>query len=324
MRTKVAVIGAGNWGTNLIKTLYPLGVLAAVADQSEAGRTNLKKVYPDLNVCSELGKLLDSDIQAVLIATPAPTHYRIAREALWAGKDVFIEKPMTLRMAEADELAAFAEKENQILMIGHLLLYQPAVQWLKAYLDSGLLGELSSLHQERLSLGRARETESVLWDLGVHDLAVMLYLTGTHPVVGRVSGQQRLRSGIEDDIYLHLMFDGNIQAHLHASWIWPVRRRQLTLTGAKGMLVYDEMAQTVTLHRNGIHKKDLSAWDEGTERVFQGEGAPLIREMEHFLQCVRDRKQPLSDGRSGAAVIKVLEEVSQKLRGESEYVLSIV
>lgn len=324
MEIKVAVIGAGNWGTNLIKTLYPLGVLAAVAEQSEASRTHLKKIYPDLDVCSDFGKLLDSNVQAMLIATPAPTHYRIAREALRAGKDVFIEKPMALRTAEAEELVAIAEKENRILMVGHLLLYQPAVQWLKAYLESGLLGDLNSLHQERLSLGRARETESVLWDLGVHDLAVLLYLTGTHPVVGRVSGQQRLRSGIEDDIYLHLTFDGNIQAHLHASWIWPVRRRQLMLTGTKGMLVYDEMAQTVTLHRNGIHKKDLSAWDEGTERVFQGEWAPLTREMEHFLQCIRNRKQPLSGGRSGVAVIKVLEEVSQKLRGESEYRLLMV
>jgi predicted dehydrogenase len=311
----VAVIGTGRWGMNLVKTLYQLSVLRAVADQLEVLCGRIKSEYTDIKVSTDYSIFLtDSNIKAVVIATPAPTHYRIAKEALLAGKDVFIEKPMTLFATEAEELTALAKQKNKILMVGHLLLYQSAVQWIKDYLDSGELGELNSLHQERLGLGRARETENVLWDLGVHDLAVILYLTGIRPLSSQISGQQRLRQGIEDDIYLHLTFQNNVQAHIHTSWLWPKRRRQLTITGTKGMLIYDEIEQTVTLYRNGINKSDLSNWDEGAELVFKGDGAPLTREMKHFLDCIEKRKAPISDGRSGADVIKVLENVTNQLR----------
>jgi predicted dehydrogenase len=311
---KVAVIGAGHWGRNLVGTLYQLGVLAAVAEEAEVLYNGLKNDYQNLNIYSDYEEILQSDIKAVIIATPAPTHYKIVKEALLAGKDVFVEKPMTLAATEAEELAALAKKERKILMVGHLLLYQPAVQWIKKYLQSGSLGEFNSLHQERLSLGRARETESVLWDLGVHDLAVMLYLIGTNPVSCWIHGQQRFRPGIEDDIYLHLTFNGNVQAHLHTSWLWPNRRRQMTITGTAGMLVYDELEQTVTLYRNGISKRDLSNWDEGAELIFKGDGAPLTLEMKHFLECVKERKRPISDGLSGVDVIRILEDATRQLR----------
>jgi predicted dehydrogenase len=312
--SKVAVIGAGRWGRNLVRTLDQLGALAAVAEEAEVLCDGLLNDYPSLRICSDYGQILQSELKTVVIATPAPTHYRIVKEALLAGKDVFVEKPLTLKTAEAEELANLAEQGRRILMVGHLLLYQPAVQWIKTYLEAGSLGRLNSVHQERLSLGRARETESVLWDLGVHDLAVMLYLIGTNPLAGRVSGQQRFRLGIEDDVYLHLVFDGNVRAHLHASWLWPYPRRQMTLTGTAGMLVYDELEQMVTLYRNGINKHDLSSWDDGAELVFKSAGAPLTLEMRHFLECVAERKKPLSDGCSGVNVIKVLEAATRQLR----------
>jgi predicted dehydrogenase len=311
---KVAVIGAGQWGRNLVKTLYQLGVLGAVAEQAATLADELRRDYQELEIYSDYLPILHSDIQAVVIATPAPTHHSLVKEALLAGKDVFVEKPMTLATADAEELAVLAEQKRRILMVGHLLLYQPAVQWIKKYLQTGSLGEINSLHQERLSLGRARETESVLWDLGVHDLAVLLYLIGNTPVTGRITGQQRFRPGVEDDIYLHLTFSGNVQAHLHTSWLWPKRHRQLTITGTAGMLVYDELGQTVVLYRNGINQRDLSNWDAGKELIFKGDGAPLAREMEHFLECLRERKPPISDGRSGVNVIKVLEDATRQLR----------
>ncbi|NLY74252.1 MAG: Gfo/Idh/MocA family oxidoreductase [Firmicutes bacterium] len=313
---KLAVIGTGNWGKNIVRTLDGLGVLAAAADQAAEWRAAIKKEYPQVEVYSDYQPILESDITAVAIATPAPSHYRIAAEAIRAGKDVFVEKPMTLSAAEAEELAQLAVKEGKILMVGHLLLYQPAIQWLKKELDSEIIGEIGSLHQERLGLGRARESESVLWDLGVHDLAVLLYLSGRELLESKVCGQRRLRSGIEDDIYLHLSFTGNLQAHLHTSWIWPERRRRLTITGAKGMLVYDELEQTVTLHRKGIKLSDLTNWDQGAEVVFKGDGAPLTLELEHFIDCVRNRRTPISDGFSGAAVVRLLEELSRQLREE--------
>lgn len=313
---KIGIIGTGNWGKNLVRTLNDLKVLDATADQAEWLNEAVKKEYPRVNVYSDYHLILKSDIKAVVIATPAPTHYRIVKEALLAGKDVFVEKPMTLSAAEAIELADLAADAEKILMVGHLLLYQPAIQWIKEALGSGLIGELTGLHQERLGLGRARESESVLWDLGVHDLAVILYLTGRELLKAKIFGQQRLRKGIEDDIYLHLNFSEKIQANLHTSWIWPERRRRLTITGTKGMLVYDEMEQTVTLHRKGINERDLSNWDEGAEVVFKGDGLPLTREMEHFIDCVQNRRKPISDGYSGAAVIKVLEDLSRQLKEE--------
>lgn len=314
---KIAVIGGGKWGKNIIRTLYQLGVLAAVADRSEAVCNEIKASYPEIHVVSDYQTVLNSNITAVVIATPVPSHYQIAKESLAAGKDVFIEKPMTLSKAEAEELVILSEQAKKILMVGHLLLYQPAVQWIKERLDAGLLGEVSGIHLERLGLGRARETENVLWDLGVHDLAVISYLTGTNPRVSQIIGQSRLRPNIEDDIYLHLIINDHLQAHLHISWLWPKKHRQLTITGAKGMLVYNELEQTVTLYRNGINKLDLSTWDHGAELVYKGDGTPLVREMEHFITCVKERKPPISDGPSGMAVIKLLEEASQRLKNSA-------
>ncbi|HEY8463248.1 MAG TPA: Gfo/Idh/MocA family oxidoreductase [Bacillota bacterium] len=311
---KIAVIGGGKWGKNIIRTLYQLGVLAAVADSSEAVCNEIKASYPEIHVVSDYQTVLNSNITAVVIATPVPSHYQIAKKSLAAGKDVFIEKPMTLSKAEAEELVILSEQAKKILMVGHLLLYQPAVQWIKERLDAGLLGEVSGIHLERLGLGRARETENVLWDLGVHDLAVISYLTGMNPRVSQIIGQSRLRPNIEDDIYLHLIINDHLQAHLHISWLWPKKHRQLTITGTKGMLVYNELEQTVTLYHNGINKLDLSIWDHGAELVYKGDGTPLVREMEHFITCVKERKPPISDGPSGMAVIKLLEEASQRLK----------
>jgi len=314
---KIAVIGGGKWGKNIIRTLYQLGVLAAVADSSEDVCKEIKVSYPEIHVATDYQTVLNSDITAVVIATPVPSHYRIAKDSLAAGKDVFIEKPMTLSQAEAEELVVLSEQAKKILMVGHLLLYQPAVQWIKDRLDAGLLGEVSGIHQERLGLGRARETENVLWDLGVHDLAVILYLTGTNPRISQITGQSRLRPNIEDDIYLHLTVNDHLQAHLHISWLWPKQHRQLTITGTKGMLVYNELEQTVTLYRNGINKSDLSTWDQGAELVYKGDGTPLVREMEHFITCVKERKNPISNGPSGVAVLKLLEEASQRLKNSA-------
>jgi predicted dehydrogenase len=251
-------------------------------------------------------------VPAVAIATPVPTHYPIAREALLAGKDVFVEKPITLSLAEAEDLAKLAKQLDRVLMVGHLLLYQPAIQWIKQYLAAGELGQVHSLHQQRLNLGRARAVENVLWSFGVHDVAVLLHLVGAAPTRIYATGQRVLQAKVEDDVYLHLGFPGGVQAHLHTSWLWPERRRGLTVVGSKGMLVYDEIAQTVTLHKKGI-TPELANRDEGAEVVFSGSGEPLKLELEHFLARVADRAAPLSDATSGVEVVRVLEEASRQL-----------
>ncbi len=309
----VGVIGAGNWGKNLVRTFYRLGELAGVAEIHRETQKMLMTEYANVAVYQEFERLLKSDVQAIAIATPAHTHYEVAREALLAGKDVFVEKPLALSLVEAEELVDIAEQKGRILMVGHLLLYQPAVQWMKRYIESRAIGRLAFLSQERLKLGRVRSVENVLWSFGVHDIAVLLYLVGEKPLRVRAVGQRVLQEGIEDDVYVHLAFSDGVQAHLHVSWLWPEPRRLLTVVGSKGMLTYNELEQKVVLHKKRV-TSDLNIYDKGSDMVFEGNDEPLLLECRHFLECVAQRKKPLSDGRSALDVIEVLENAGKQLK----------
>ena len=305
---KVGVIGAGHWGKNLVKNFLEMGVLSEVADPVEANRQAVRDIAPSAKIFSSGRDLIAGDCNAVAIATPVPTHFELVAASLRAGKDVFVEKPMTLTSGEAEELVNLAETHERILMVGHLLLYQPPIQFIKRFLDEGKLGKIYHLHQERKKLGRARYIENVTWSLGVHDIAVLLYLVGSQPRHVFASGHCGLQEKVEDDVYVHMEFLDGIKAHLHNSWLWPTNRRQLTIIGEKGMLVYDENAATVTLHRKRINA-DLESVDEGSEVVFEGSGPPLRIELEHFIDCIKTRKVPISDGRNGLAVVTVLERI---------------
>lgn len=309
----VGVIGAGAWGQNLVRTFHALGALGAVAEANPAAHPALAAQYPGVPLFGDYRPLLAAPVPAVAIATPAHSHYQIAREALLAGKDVFVEKPLCLTAAEAEELAALSRAQGRIAMVGHLLLFQPAIQWIRGYLDRGGLGQVHSLHQERLNLGRARSVENALWSLGVHDVAVLLYLVGEAPSQVEAVGQQILQPAVADDVYLHLRFPGGATGHLHTSWLWPERRRRLVVVGSAGMLTYDEIGQTVTLSRKWI-TADLQHHDGGSDVLFQGSGEPLRAEVEHFLAAVRSRsRSPWIDVAHGAAVVRVLEAGSRAL-----------
>jgi len=309
---KVGLIGAGSWGKNLARVLHELGALGAIAEIHPQLREELSAIYSGIPLYPDHQTLLKTDLPAVVIATPAATHFSLVKEALLCGKHVFVEKPLALSVAEAEELVALAQNKRRVLMVGHLLIYQPAIRWIKEFLDSKALGEIWSFHQERLNLGRARSVENALWSLGVHDVAVLLYLIGDVPKEVKVVGHAMLQPTVEDDVYLHLQFSGNIQAHIHASWLWPEKRRRLTIIGEAGMLVYDEVEQTVTLHRKGITPQLLNR-DEGAEVIFRNYGEPLKHELVHFLECVTEGKVPLTDGESALLVVKVLEEASRQL-----------
>ena len=307
---KIAVIGAGHWGINLVRNLHALEVLSHVVETDPEIINAVSEEMPDAQFLNEYNDLLSSDVDAVAIATPAGTHYEIASHFLKSGKDVFIEKPMTLCSKEARDLVSDAEHNASVLMVGHMLLYQPAIQFIKSYLEQGHLGRIYHLHQDRLKLGRVRTEENVLWSLGVHDIAVLLYLVGSSPEKVEFSGHCGIQEQIEDDTYIHMTFDGGIKAHLHSSWIWPENIRSLKIIGAKGMLVYDEMEQEVVLHKKRIGN-DFENIDEGAEILFKGSNEPLRLEMEHFIHCIRSREEPLSNGRSGAEVIRVLESLKK-------------
>ena len=309
---KVAVIGAGNWGKNLVKNFYELGVLSAVVDENEGRLNKVGKDYKGVHLLTCLNDLWKMDITAVAIATPAPTHYEITKIALSKGKDVFVEKPFTLNTGQAEELVTLSKTSGRIIMVGHLLLYQPAIRWIKDCILKNTLGKLYFLHQERLNLGRARRGENALWSLGVHDVAVFLDLVGREPDRIEVVGQPVLQDGIEDDVYLHLAFSEGVAAHLHASWLWPEKHRRLTAVFERGMLVYDEIAQTVTLHKKYINSK-LENIDEGQQVVYKGNSEPLKLELKHFIECCQSRQRPYSDGESAVQVVGVLEKSIIKL-----------
>ena len=309
----IGVAGVGNWGKNLVRTFHRLGALAAVFDLDPESRKTIKEQYPDVTVYDDFAALIASDVHGVAIATPAHTHYLLAREALLAGKDVFVEKPMTLTRSEGVNLVNIAEREKRIIMAGHLLLYQPAIQWIKQFIETGAIGNVKFLTQERLKLGRVRSVENVLWSFGVHDIAVFLYLLGEKSLKASAIGQCALQDGIEDDVYLHITFPDGVRAHLHVSWLWPEMRRCLTIVGSEAMLVYDELEQKVTLYKKRIDSS-LRSIDEGAEVVFQGNGEPLLLECRHFLECIEERKKPLSDGYTALDVIEILENASVDLR----------
>ncbi|HLO02028.1 MAG TPA: Gfo/Idh/MocA family oxidoreductase [Symbiobacteriaceae bacterium] len=314
-RPQVGVIGAGRWGQNLVRTFHALQALGGVAEANPALHERIAADVPGVPLYLDYRELLGAPIPAVVIATPVPSHYELARAALLAGKDVFVEKPLALKSAEAEALVALAEAQGRLLLVGHLLLFQPAMPFIKAYLESGQLGRVVSLHQERLNLGTARSVENALWSLGVHDVAVQLYLLGAAPDQIAATGQAVLQVGIEDDLHLHLRFPNGAQAHLHAAWLWPEKRRRLVVIGTEGMLSFDEGEQSVTLHRKRITPA-LRHHDAGSEVLFRGGGAPLTSEAEHFIAAVQSQtRSALIDGAHGAQVVRVLEAATRALKG---------
>lgn len=309
---KIGVIGAGRWGQNIIRTLFELNALAAVAESNPDLSNKIAREFPGILIYSNHQQLLqNNDIQAVAIATPVLTHYQIAREALLADKDVFVEKPMTVTSIDGKKLVNIAKESKKILMVGHMLLYQPAIQFIKAFLMSGQLGQLYSLRQVRRNLGTIRTQENVLYSLGVHDLAVLNYIVGEPAVKISHVEQVITTKNIADDMTLHLAYESGVQAHLHVSWLWPEKDRQLMILGEKGALHYDESSQQVTWHK-AHGNSDATCTNNGSELIFKGDGQPLRLEMEHFIDCIEKRKPPMSPGEQGVSVVEIIEQITQK------------
>lgn len=312
---QVVVVGAGNWGKNLIQNFYSLGALTGVVELNKDLRSKVEAQYPEVVTYEDFHQVLTSDIPAVVLATPAPTHYQFAMTALEFGKDVFVEKPMTLRSEEAQKLVECADKHSRILMVGHLLLYQPAISWMREYLASGRAGKVLHVATQRTKLGKVRREENVWWSFAPHDVSVVLDLLG-NPQVERVkaSGQAILQPGIEDNVYVDIVFRTGQTAHLHSSWYWPQLLRTTTVITERQMLVYDEVAQKVTVYDKGVDE-ELNNRDEGSTIIDVAALEPLRIECEHFLHCLQTRDRPRSDGWNGVAVVEILEKAQEALNG---------
>jgi len=312
----VAVAGCGAWGRNHVRTFHELGALAGVVEVLPALRERIQADYPGVPVWGSLEQAF-AHADGIVIATPAPSHAALAARALRVGKGVLVEKPMTLGVRDAQALVALAQGAGRPLLVGHLLLYQPAIRELKRMLEFGTVGRVLRIHQERLNHGRVRNTENVLWSLAPHDVAVLCHLMGGGPREVRATGAAFLQPGIHDDIHLELGFSGGRSAHIHSAWYWPGKRRGLRVLGDEGMIAYNESDQSLTLHRKRLKGGDppagLAPVDDGSERVFEGHGEALRLEDQHFLDCLAGAA-PLADGRSGVEVVRVLEEADAQLR----------
>lgn len=320
---RVGVVGLGYWGPNLARNFaaIPGAELAWLCDADEHKRQKLASAFPSARASGDIAELLgDEQLDAVVLATPVPTHAELAKTVLGAGKHCFVEKPLALTAADAESVVAEAERAGRILMVGHLLEYHPAVTRLKALLDSEELGDLFYVYGNRLNLGQLRKEENALWSLGAHDVSVALHLIGEEPVECTANGASYVRDGVEDVVFCYLRFPSGVVAHLHLSWLDPHKERRITVVGSRRMATFDDMLVEgkLTVYDKGFDE-DTRSWGEYITRsgdIFSpriSNHEPLRIECEHFIECVRTGATPRSDGHSGLRVVRVLEALQRSL-----------
>jgi predicted dehydrogenase len=307
---RLAQIGVGQWGKNLARNFADLAELAWICDIDESQHASLAERYSPARVTGRVDDVLSDDsVEAVVIATPVPSHYELARRALEADKHVFVEKPPAMRAAELEELCDLAEERGCVLMPGHLLLYHPAVQKLKEIVDSGELGDVLYVYGNRQNLGTFRTNENALWSLGVHDLSVLLHLLGEEPSEVRAQGNAFLTGGVEDVVFCYLRFPSGKMAHMHLSWLDPHKIRRVTVVGNDKMAVFDDMERDrkITVYDN---------WRTRTGNIYSPKVdavEPLRRESEHFLQLVAGEGDPQKAARDAIPVVRALEQLQASL-----------
>lgn len=312
---KLAVIGCGHWGKNLVRNFHELGVLSAICDSTEAGQATARTLVPNAAIGSSFENILDGEVDAVVIATPAETHYTLARRALEAGKDLFIEKPLALAYEEGRRLVRLAQAAGRILMVGHVLEYHPAIRQLLELVHSGALGKIQYIYSNRLSLGKIRREENILWSFAPHDIAILLRLVGEMPFQVIACGGSYLQPNIADVTFTHLLFDNGVRAAIHVSWLHPFKEQRLVIVGSQQMASFDDVNKKLLLYAQRVE------WKEGLPIPVKGDGQevefaraePLRLECEAFLHAIQTRTSPLTDGESGLRVLKILQAAQRSL-----------
>jgi predicted dehydrogenase len=321
---RIGVAGLGYWGPNLARNFAAIaGVeLAWLCDADPAARDRVGRAHPSARATADLQELLDdASLDAVVLATPVPTHAELATRVLQAGKHCFVEKPLATTVAEATRAVEAAAAAERILMVGHLLEYHPGVRALKELVDSGELGDqIFYIYGNRLNLGKLRADENALWSLGAHDVSVVLALAEEEPVEVSAHGASYVRETVEDVVFCFLRFPSGLVAHLHLSWLDPHKERRFTVVGAKRMATFDDMAieRKLTVYDKGFDE-DVRTYGEYITRS-GGSFSPQIPnveplrvECEHFVEAIRAGQAPRSDGASGLRVVRVLEALQQSL-----------
>ncbi|MEA3475386.1 MAG: Gfo/Idh/MocA family oxidoreductase [Candidatus Cloacimonadota bacterium] len=331
---KIAVIGSGSWGFNHVRTFYSLKncELVCVCDLIPENLQRVKKQFPDVNTENDYKKIIISpDIDAVVVATNAETHYEIAKNALIAGKHCFVEKPITLNINGAEELVDLANQNKLILMVGHLLLYHSAIDYLKNLVDDKKIGDVLYIYSQRVNLGKVRSTENALWSFAPHDISIMLFLINEKPVRVSATGQSFLqkKEQIYDVVFFTIYFENGVIATGQVSWLDPHKIRKFTIVGSKKMVTFDDMEirEKIRIYDKGVDASHVT-YDSFAESLILHDGditipkinlgEPLKREDSHFIDCIMNHEKPLTDGQNGLDVLKVLVAAQKSLENNGQ------
>ncbi len=322
---RVGQVGAGAWGKNLLRHFAgsALSELVVCCDTSEDILSKHIETYPHTETTTDFSRLLKDDIDAIVVATPPAGHFKLCRAALEAGKDVFVEKPLVLNAKDGEHLRQLAHEKERILMVGHIMVYHPAVLWLRESIANRDLGEIYYLYATRVNLGKVRDIENAMWSFAPHDISIIRFLLNEDPIRVSATGKSYIQPGIEDVVFMTLHYPGRVMAQIHVSWLDPHKTRQLTVVGQKKMVVFDDTNpnEKVTVFDKGVDARldyetyaeylALRTGDISIPKIDSVE--PLKAEVEHFLACVRDRVQPRSDAVDGLRVLRVLEAGQESL-----------
>ena len=329
-KISVGIIGCGHWGPNFIRNFSKIkncGVKYA-SDLNVERLSHIKQAFPDIATTPHYLRILeDETIDAVVIATPAQTHYQLAKNALGHGKHVLVEKPITRRVCEAEELIEIAERKKKILMVGHTFKFNPGIRKLKSLIDSNALGKVYYVYSRRTNLGPIRKDVSAVWDLAPHDISIFNYLLEDVPLSAAAHGNKCLPHGLEDVCFITLAFPDKVLGHIHVSWLDPKKVREIVVVGSKKMAIFDDLnAQApIVIYDKSVMKKrfkqDYASFKEFQMIIKDGKTVipkvkkeePLQAECAHFIDCIRRESVPLTDGKDGLKVLKVLIAIQESL-----------
>ncbi|PIS35488.1 MAG: oxidoreductase [Parcubacteria group bacterium CG08_land_8_20_14_0_20_38_56] len=323
--TNIALVGVGYWGKNLARVFNEIGVLKSVCDLNEKNLNEIKKSYPKLKLTKNFQEILkEKDIKGVVIATPVATHHKLAKESLIYGKDVLVEKPLALNLKDGEELVKLAKERKLILMVDHLFLYHPAFIKLKSLIDKGGLGEIRHIYSTRLNFGVIRTEENALWSLASHDISMIIKIFEKLPSEVRTIGTAYINKNIPDIVSSHLKFNRNQVAEIFVSWLNPFKERKLSVIGSKKMAVFDDLSKdklVIYHHKIEWQKgKKPKAIMSGGEIIKILEKEPLLEEAKHFLECIKKRESPKTDGKEALLVLKVLDACQKSLNQDGKQI----
>jgi len=308
----IVVVGCGKWGKNLVRVFSELSALYGVYDVDPERRT----AFPGVQSFESYEAVLRTKkVDAVVITTPPATHFSLAKQAMLADKDVFVEKPLAMNCRDGEELAELANSRNKILMVGHLLLYHPAVVELKRMIADGELGKINYIYSNRLNLGRLRIEENVLQSFAPHDISVILDLVGEEPIKVFSHEGTFISNGISDTTITFMEFLNGVKAHIFVSWLHPYKEQKLVVVGTKAMVVFDDLtAEKLRIYRHKINWEngnipvaEKAEYELSTSGLLTKIVEPLKEECKHFLECIENRSNPITDGEQALAVLKVLD-----------------